>query len=398
MKKIASALLSLILFVSTAQGADYAACIVGGVSKICPGDVQLKPGFTLALAAIPTLDAAHLPIVTEAKGGFGADISGLGTGFLRRAGANSYSASAIVVADIATALATGGGAVKGTVVTATTRVETPTVGTASGAQHGLPTGTGDLVSVDATQTLSSKTMSSPVMSGTATGTYTLGGTPTLGADLTATGRKFLNGAVSANASGTYPLVEVTAVPAAAVPLLLSFAGSATARQRMYYNKAGSLYLTWNASNSGTAFFTKDDTSVPAIVMLLGNGSSGDQFGMAYDANAGTSSFSISTAQKRVMWKAGNPQWWITPGTATVVAYGSIPLIKGVGSGVSLKTHIQFPMAFDTAPTTFTFTTVDSAGVDTATLAAANITQYGASITVTTNATDARWMGYVTVGQ
>ena len=56
------------------------------------------------------------------------------------------------------------------------------------------------------------------------------------------------------------------------------------------------------------------------------------------------------------------------------------------------------MAFDTAPTTFTFTTVDSAGVDTETLAAANITQYGASITVTTNATDARWMGYVTVGQ
>ena len=304
----------------------------------------------------------------------------------------------ISLARIATSLAAGGGAVKGTVVTATTRVETPTIGTSSGAQHALPTGTGDLASIDATQTLSNKTLSSPVMSGTATGTYTLGGTPTLGADITATGRKFLNGAVSANASGTYPLVEVTAVPAAAVPLLLSFAGSATAKQRMYYSKTGSLYLTWNASNSGTAFFTKDDTSVPAIVLLLGNGSSSDQFGMAYDANAATSSFSVSTSQKRVMWKAGSPQWWITPGTGTVIAYGSIPLLKGVGSGVSLKTHIQFPMAFDTAPTTFTFTTVDSAGVDTATLAAANITQYGASITVTTNATDARWMGYVTVGQ
>lgn len=371
MKKILSLLSPLLLVCALAlpaQAQDLLTCYVGGVMKPCPSSATLKAGQTLATSSIPSLDAAKIT---------SGDIS---------------------LARIATSLAAGGGAVKGTVVTATTRVETPTVGTASGSQHGLPTGTGDLVSVDATQMLSSKTMSSPVMSGTATGTYTLGGTPTLGADLTATGRKFLNGAVSANASGTYPLVEVTAVPAAAVPLLFNFAGSATARQRMYYNKAGSIYLTWNASNSGTAFFTKDDTSVPAIVMLLGNGSSGDQFGMAYDANAGTSSFSISTAQKRVMWKAGNPQWWITPGTATVVAYGSIPLIKGVGSGVSLKTHIQFPMAFDTAPTTFTFTTVDSAGVDTATLAAANITQYGASITVTTNATDARWMGYVTVGQ
>jgi len=115
MKKIAGALLSLILFVSTAQGADYAACIVGGVSKICPGDVQLKPGQTVQAAYIPGLDAAKI---------VSGDIS---------------------LARIATSLAAGGGAVKGTVVTATTRVDAPSIGTDSSNQHVLPSGTNEIL-------------------------------------------------------------------------------------------------------------------------------------------------------------------------------------------------------------------------------------------------------------
>ncbi len=51
----------------------------------------------------------------------------------------------IALARIAVSLAAGGGAVKGTVVTATTRVETPTVGPDSGNQHALPGGTEEIL-------------------------------------------------------------------------------------------------------------------------------------------------------------------------------------------------------------------------------------------------------------
>lgn len=63
-------------------------------------------------------------------------------------------------------------------------VITPSIGSFIGSFHALPTGTDDIVTTDATQTLTNKTITAPVLSGTATGTYTLGGTPTLGSDVT----------------------------------------------------------------------------------------------------------------------------------------------------------------------------------------------------------------------
>lgn len=52
------------------------------------------------------------------------------------------------LAAIATALATGGDPIKATVLTATTRVDSPTIGTSSAAQHVLPSGTADLIAAD----------------------------------------------------------------------------------------------------------------------------------------------------------------------------------------------------------------------------------------------------------
>ena len=65
----------------------------------------------------------------------------------------------VALARLATALATGGDPIKGTVLTATTRVDAPSVGASSATQHALPTGTGDLVSADASQALTNKTIS-----------------------------------------------------------------------------------------------------------------------------------------------------------------------------------------------------------------------------------------------
>jgi hypothetical protein len=50
---------------------------------------------------------------------------------------------------------------------------TPSVGTSYSAQHVLPTGTGDLVSTDATQTLTNKTLTSPTINSATFGANTL---------------------------------------------------------------------------------------------------------------------------------------------------------------------------------------------------------------------------------
>lgn len=71
----------------------------------------------------------------------------------------------VVVADIATALAAGGGAVAGTVITASTRVESPTIGTGSAAQHALPSGTAELLSADSTATVTNKSIDAAQLTG-----------------------------------------------------------------------------------------------------------------------------------------------------------------------------------------------------------------------------------------
>lgn len=107
-RSLACALLALSVLAVPAHAADQVLCRNGASgTQSCP--------VPLSTANIPSLDAAKIT---------SGDIS---------------------LARIATSLAAGGGAVKGTVVTATTRVETPTVGPDSGNQHALPGGTEEIL-------------------------------------------------------------------------------------------------------------------------------------------------------------------------------------------------------------------------------------------------------------
>lgn len=79
-----------------------------------------------------------------------------------------------------------------TVVTGT--LEASAIGPSDSQQHTLPAVASDTFALlAASQNLTNKMLTAPTLSGTATGTYTLGGTPTLGSDLS----------VAANKSITY---------------------------------------------------------------------------------------------------------------------------------------------------------------------------------------------------
>lgn len=86
--------------------------------------------------------------------------------------------------------------------------------TASGTLS-LPAATDTLVGRATTDTLTNKTLTSPVLGGTVTGTYTLGGTPTIGISSIQTNTVRTSAAVTKNASAAYSNVtglSVTVVP------------------------------------------------------------------------------------------------------------------------------------------------------------------------------------------
>ena len=89
-------------------------------------------------------------------------------------------------------------------------VVAPAVGPASGQQHILPAVSSDTVALlNATQTFTNKTLTDPVFGGTITGTYTLGGTPTLGASAWASPGAI--GATTPN-TGAFTSVSIAGAP------------------------------------------------------------------------------------------------------------------------------------------------------------------------------------------
>lgn len=334
-------LLLVCALASPAAAQDQLVCYVNGLLKPCPGSAKLKTGSTLQV----------------------------------------------------------NGPATGTVVTATTRTETPTIGTNSSNQHAPPTGTGALVSTDATQTLTSKTLttptiSSPTLSGTAGGTYTLGGTPTLGADLSATGRKFSGGGISSGSGGLYPMVESTAAPTS--PALFARFTS-TYPQRLYFDAvSNNFYIASNAAaNSGYTTWTKDQAGFPSSVVVFGG--TNELFRVMGDENSGNSTWTTASPQFSLKYNpvALNPWFQTVRSGAKLRTLAHMEMMGAVGGTSVLHSAAVWPGAFDSTPTTCTFTAIDSSGVGTP--SCSNISAYGAEITATASGTgQVWWVGYVEI--
>jgi hypothetical protein len=244
--------------VSTGQTNGYYAKIVGGaltLAAILAGDIPTGIDVTkLAAGTVTNTVFGYLANVTsdiqtqlnakqgtltlplsEADGGFGADISGVGTGILARSAANTPVARSLTAPAAGITIMNPGGiagsptfalandlaAVEGLagtglavrIATDTWANRTLTAGAGITVTNGdgvagnptaalsatavsaasyptsgqVPTFTvgadGRLTAAGSTTTLTSPAISGPVLSGSATGTYTLAGTPTMGANL-----------------------------------------------------------------------------------------------------------------------------------------------------------------------------------------------------------------------
>ena len=83
----------------------------------------------------------------------------------------------------------------------------------------MPTGTDTLVGKATTDTLTNKTLTAPVLSGSVTGTYTLAGTPTMGASV------LTSATAQASTSGTS--INFTGIPSWVKRITVMFSGVST---------------------------------------------------------------------------------------------------------------------------------------------------------------------------
>lgn len=147
----------------------------------------------------------------------------------------------------------------------------------------LPAATTTLVGTDATQTLTNKTLTSPVLSGTATGTYTLT-SPTLTTPV-------INSATISTVSGTAPLAMARA--------WVSFNGATGA----IYGSFNTTSITRNATGNYTVNITTalPNTTYSTVASAAANGSAnGNVMGASVYCTAAGANDTPATSSFRML--------------------------------------------------------------------------------------------------
>ncbi len=200
---------------------------------------------------------------------------------------------------------------------------------------------GSVVSIDSTQTLTNKTIASPVLSGTITGTYTLGGSPTFPSNIvTLTDLQTLTNKIldSATLSGT------TVVPKNDIFELYNTVDQTTNYERVRQYWSGNSFTILNeAAGSGTArttTITAQNTSLivgsNVVVSRPGGTGVGNLFNVTSTGLTSTSSNQSGISITPVINQSGTASYTglhINP-TETATGSGAKNLIDAQVGGVS----------------------------------------------------------------
>jgi len=176
--------------------------------------------------------------------------------------------------------------------------------------------------------------------------------------------------------------------------LIEIPGS-TYKLRLYAKGQYGWYLTSNASTTAGETWVKDDPSINSQVLSI---SLLAQFMLAFDHDPRNASWTVG--KRWVRWIGSIPQWRVgTTKDAPIFACSHTGLSKAARAGDVIYFSVPFPVALDTTPTGFVFSTSKASGnLDTSSLAVENTDAYHAVARVTVQADgDAFWVGCLQAG-
>ena len=154
----------------------------------------------------------------------------------------------------------------------------------------LPTATDTLVGKATTDTLTNKTVTAPVLSGSVTGTYTLAGTPTMGASV------ITSGTTVATTSGTS--IDFTGIPSWVKRITVMFNGVSTNGTTVYMIQIGDGTITTSGYTGATSAL------VDAASVNSGSYSSGFSIRSTVAADVLSGHFVLTTLSSNIWIASG----------------------------------------------------------------------------------------------
>ena len=184
----------------------------------------------------------------------------------------------------------------------TTRsVQADNINATGGAALTVPATGSNLVSDTATQTLTNKTLTAPVLGGTITGTYTLGGTPTIAGS-----------AVSGNITGN--AANITATSNSTLTTLSALSLPGTQVTGNISGNAGNITATSNSTLTTLSALSLPGTQVTGNI----SGNAANVTGTVALANGGTNNAALAATAGGVLYTDGTKVVNVGAGTAGYV--------------------------------------------------------------------------------